>query len=538
MAGAAATLVAWVPLTATSVLTAPSAAAAPAGSWVVAWTSAMAWHPGAPADNATVRQIVPLSVGGTAVRVQLSNQFGSTPMTVGAATVAVDLTGPAVVPGTLQPLSFSGQPSVVIPAGGTITSDPVAFGVRAGEQLAVSVWVPGQTQVTAHYDAGPMSYAADNGGNLTADTTGAGLVLPKTWDRWVAAVEVAGTPSTGNATVVLGDSISDGYNPACPVDSCQLTHPWPEVLESRLGQLPTSERVSVVDESITANTLTPISTPKAQQFRTGGGGPPGLARLGQVLSLPGVDRLIVLLGTNDLWFGASAQQVIAGYQQLLSEAAAAHVGVIGVTLLPRAGSEGWTPQMEAERQQVNQWILTSGQFAAVLDLASVMGDVYGGACRPATMYPPFDSGDHLHPNTAGQTVMADALPTALLGAGSAPQAPPVVPAVPTRGCPHPEVVHLNSSLSAIATETPTTTTVPPTTTNPATTPGTASPPLPRSALGSSAGHSAAAGNRPWRDAAGGAVLLLAVAAAGRVAWRRRGRPGARSGRSGRHYRRS
>lgn len=518
-------------------LTATPAAAVPASSWVVSWASAMAWRVPGVADNATVRQLVPLSVGGTSVRVQLSNQFGTTPMTVGAATLAVDLKGPAVVAGTVRALSFGGRPSVVIPPGGTVTSDPVAFGVRAGEQLAVSVWVPGQSQVTAHYDAGPMSYAADNGGNLTADTSGAGLVLPETWDRWVASVDVEGTPTTGNATVALGDSISDGFNPACAMDNCQLTNAWPDVLQRRLQQLPAGQRVSVVDESITANTLTVINTPKARQYRTGGGGPPGLVRLGQILSLPGVDRLIVLLGTNDLWFGASAQQVIAGYQQLLSAAAAAHVGVIGVTLLPRAGSKGWTAHMEAERQQVNHWILTSGQFPAVLDLASVVGDVYGGACQPTVMYPPFDSGDHLHPGTPGQTAMADAIPTTLLGAGAAPQVPAVVAAVPTKGCTHPQVVHVNSSFPLTAAQrsaasTTTTTTVEPASATKSAGKGS-SPSSRPTALGASGSHLTGASGHVGEEVAAGlaaALVLVMVAATSRGRRRRRRARAAREAR--------
>ena len=514
-------------------LSTPSAAADPAGSWVVAWASAMAWRPSGPAYNATVRQIVPLSVDGTSVRVQLSNQFGTIPLTVGAATVAVDMKGPTLVPGTVQPLSFAGSPSVVIPPGGTATSDPLAFGVHAGERLAVSVWAPGQADVTAHYDAGPMSYAADGAGNLTGDTSGDGLTMPKTWDRWVSAVEVAGTDSTGNATVFLGDSISDGYNPACAVDDCQLTEPWPGVLDDRIQKLPAAQRVAVVDESITANTLTVINTPKGRQFRVGGGGPPGLDRLGQVLALPGVDRLVVLLGTNDLWFGASAEQVITGYQQLLSEASAAHVGVIGVTLLPRAGSEGWTPQMEAERQQVNQWILTSGSFAAVLDLAAVVANVYGGACQPAQMYPPFDSGDHLHPNTAGETAMADAVPTDLLGAASAPQIAPLVPAVPTKGCAHPTVVQVNSPFpSTVSQVSPTTT---PSSTVPVTSPKTTAvrSSVSSDALGPTSGHSSGVAGRTWIEAAAVAVVLaVALGAANMMRRRRR----ARSGR-GSHFRR-
>lgn len=491
--------------------------------WVVAWTSAMAWRPPGPATNATVRQIVPLGAGGTAVRVQLSNLFGAGPLTVGEATVAVDQKGAAVVPGTVQPLTFGDSQTVTIPAGATATSDPAAIGVTAGEQLAVSVYVPGTAAVTAHYDAGPMSYGADFAGNLTQQQSGAGFLLPSTWDRWVSAVMVA-APSD-QATVVIGDSISDGFNVACgrsPI--CQLTDPWPEVLDGRLRRLPSDQRVSVVDESITANTLTPIATPTGDEFRGGGGGPPGITRISSALQLPGVDRVVVLLGTNDLWFGATAAQVIAGYRNLLAQAKAAHVGVIGVTLLPRAGSEGWTPLMEQYRQQVNHWILTSKAFPVVLDLATVVANVYNGACNPTQMYPPYDSGDHLHPNTAGQTAMADAIPTTLLGAGSAPAATPLVPVTPTPHCPHPAVVTVNAPFPVAASSTsvppatvPTTTTpstVPPTTQ--ATVPATAAPHTRPAATGGT-------GTPGWvAPVAGMGLLLVGLGLSARRGRRRRG----------------
>ncbi|MST35304.1 SGNH/GDSL hydrolase family protein, partial [Acidimicrobiaceae bacterium USS-CC1] len=154
--------------------------------------------------------------------------------------------------------------------------------------------------------------------------------------------------------------------------------------------------------------------PLADDDSRTGGGEAGMTRLARdALAQPGVDRVFLLLGTNDLWFGATAAQVIAGYRDILAQAGAAGVPVIASTLLPRSsgGREVWTPAMEAARRAVNNWILHSGAFAAVIDLAEVVGDVYDGACRPDVMFPPYDSGDNLHPDTAGQVAMADAIPT-------------------------------------------------------------------------------------------------------------------------------
>lgn len=451
-----------------AVVAPPAAAATTAGSpaWTASWGIAMASNFGVSASNATVRQVAPMTVGGDLVRVQFSNQYGNAPLTIAAATVALAGNGSSLVAGTLHTLTFAGSTTVTIPVGATAYSDPVSMVVHAGQSVAVSAYVPGTAMVTQHYDAGPgISYASvDGAGNLTTDVPGTGLSFPQTWDRWVSAVDVAGGSTPPHDTVVLGDSISDGYNFNCPgiQNLCTLTTPWPSVLASRLLKLPARQRVGVIDESITANTLTPVAGDDQKR----GGGVPGVDRLKtDVLSQPGVDRIFLLLGTNDLWFGATASQVIAGYEQVLAQAKAAGVTVIGSTLLPRSTGpmsphlpnrkEVWTPLMEARREKVNHWILTSGAFPAVVNMAAVIGDVYNGACQPNRMFPPYDSGDNLHPDTAGQIAMANAIPTTLLGAGSAPKAAPVVTATPTKGCPVPKLVTINDP-AAFSTSTTTT----------------------------------------------------------------------------------
>jgi lysophospholipase L1-like esterase len=458
-----------------SVVTGGSGSAAGGGAprWVPAFTSAMAWTPGA-ADDTTVRQVVPLGIGGTLVRVQLSNLFGTGPLSVGAASVGVRASGPDAVPGSIEMLSFdNSSSSTTIPAGGSTWSDPVEMSTHAGEDLLVSVWVSGPAEVTSHYDAGPLSYATYNGaGDLVAAASSTAIGLPSTWDRWVAAVDVAGTAGPASATVAFGDSISDGFNIACgKSDICQATTPWPDFLQERIDRLPVDRRTSVVDESITANTLTPIDTPLADRYRVGGGGPPGLDRMtADVLDQPGVKRVILLIGTNDLWFGASATQLIDGYKTFLARAEAKGIEVIGSTLLPREGSDGWTAADQAKWAVVNHWILTSRAFPVVLDLAPVVADVYNGACQPYRLFPPYNSGDSLHPDSAGQLAMADAIPTGLIDSAGAPTLPHLVAATPTAGCPHPEVVRVYRSVASTSTtSTPPTTATGSTGTTPSTT---------------------------------------------------------------------
>lgn len=430
-------------LLAVSVL--PAAASSAGNGAAAAWGSPMAWGYGV-ASDVTVRQMATLSLGGRQVQIRVSNAFGTTPLTIAAASVGLQEAGPNIIPGTLRPLTFHGAPRITVPPGAVTLSDPTALRVHAGTTAAVSLFVPGTELVSVHpcCTAGPLSYFTPNGGGDRVDQPGSvGFTVSSPWARWVDMVAVSGEINRGT-TVVFGDSISDGFH---------STLRWPDVLTRRLAVLPPADRVGVVDEGITANTLTGVQTSDALL----GGGPPGVDRLARdALSQPGVSRLVLLLGTNDLWFGATANDVIAGMRQVLARARQHDVPVIGVTLLPRAGSERWTPQMDTYRRDVNHWIRHSGAFPVVLDFASVVADVYNGACNPSAMFPPYDSGDHLHPGSAGQTAMADAVPTQLLGSVSSLQAPPLIVVMPTPGCRHRPFVLVNSSLRVQPSASPST----------------------------------------------------------------------------------
>jgi lysophospholipase L1-like esterase len=396
----------------------------PQPTWRVAWGSAMAWGYGT-ARDATARELATVGVGGDAVRVRISNLFGNVPLVVGAASVGRSAGGPAVVAGTLQPLRFGGQPTVTVPVGGEAYSDPVAMSVSDGETLAVSLFVPSSELVTVHPCCTSLvSYASPNGsGDLTGSTSGTGLSVASPWERWVDAVDVLQTTGEGSI-VVIGDSITDGYN---------ATTNWAALLQQRIDALPASQQRAVVNEAITANALTSV----VHTYSAVGGGPSGLSRLAEdALDQPGTSEVVLFIGTNDLWFGASAEQLIQGYQQAIAAVHQAGLRVVGVTLLPRGSNpiEHWSPAQQAALEQVDQWILTSGAFDGVLDLAPAVADVYDGACNPTALYPPFDSGDHLHPNTAGQTAMADAVDPSVLELPALPQLPQVVHATPTPGC--------------------------------------------------------------------------------------------------------
>lgn len=436
------------------------ASAAP--TWQTAWAAAMNFHDSGnvPAADATVRDIAAAAVGGTAVQVRLSNTWGTFPATFGAVTIGIQGSGAAVVPGSLHQVTFGGSSTVTVPTGQFVTSDPVAMTIQAGQHLAVSMWVPNLTPVTVHYCClGHIDsyFTPDYGGNQVANTSSIPFTASSPHIRWLSAVVVAGSPSQGTV-VAFGDSITDGFN--------AQGFSWVKPLNQRMSGLPPADRMAVVNEGILGNTLIAGPFPRPTYDFTSGG-KPGLARLGtDALSLPGAKDVVLFLGTNDLWFGATAQQVIAGAQNFIAQVHAAGLKAFGVTLLPRQGNidDGipWTSTMETYRQQVNQWILSPASgFDGVFDLASVMSDVYNGACNPQAMYPPYDSGDHLHPNAAGQTAMANAIPTTLFGMPEAPQVAPLVPVTLTPNCPQAAV-----TAAVLAAAAPTTTTTTTTTTTP------------------------------------------------------------------------
>jgi len=399
-----------------------------APAWLVSWASPMAWQYGV-ARDATVRELARLSIGGRSLRVRVSNAFGTAPVTFAAGSVGISAGGAALDPGSARPLRFSGAPGITLAAGQMAYSDPVQLTVVAGQTLDMSLFVAGVAPVSVHpcCQSPVRSYFTPNsGGDRVGEPSGAPFSLADGWVRWVDAVDVSGAQA-GGAVVVMGDSIADGFN--TPLR-------WTRVLNDRIQQLPPTDQVGVINEAITANTLTAT----AVNDSTTGGGPPGIERLGRdVLSQPGLRTVVVAEGTNDLYFGATGAQVISGMQQVIAAVHAAGVRVIGTTILPRSGSEAWIAPKEAYRRQVNAWIRTSGAFDGVIDLAHVTGDVYNGACSPQQMYPPFDSGDHLHPNPAGQTAMADAVQTSAFGIPDAPPAPPLASTRPTPGCPAPPV---------------------------------------------------------------------------------------------------
>lgn len=341
----------------------------------------------------TVRMVVRTSLGGKAVRLQLSNAQGRPPLVIGATHVALRGAGSGIVPGSDRSVTFGGKTSVTIPPGAMLVSDPAPLAVDAGQELAVSLYVPGKTEgLTVHPVGLNPTYIV--GGDATAALT---LNAPNTVRSyfWLAGVEVLADNPKG-VIVAFGDSITDGF---ATTPGAHRT--WPEVLDRRLRADPRTQGWGVINVGISGN-----------RVLRDGAGSSALARFDRdVLSRPGVRWVALLEGVNDINMTVipgsppaehtTAEQIIDGYNQFIDKAHLHGVKVMGMTITPFEGLWLYTPQAEAMRQAVNRWIRTSGRFDAVTDFDAAVRD----PAQPGRLRSAFDPGDHIHPNDAGTEAM-------------------------------------------------------------------------------------------------------------------------------------
>lgn len=364
-------------------------------------------------NRQTVRQVARLSIGGSRLRVVISNEGGAAPLYIGAARVARHAEGSAAVEGSDRALRFGGQADVTIPPGARLVSDPVDIALPALGEVAVSLYLPQPSQPAGfHFDARQIAYVAD--GDLTNAER-----LPAAATQWSTRVYVSGliveTPRPPTTVVTLGDSLTDG-NGSTPSANTR----WPDALAERLVE----RNVAVLNAGISGGRLL-----------KDGMGHAGLERAGRdVFAQPGVRAMIVLLGTNDIgWPGGPfapsepavrAEAVIQGLRQLAEMAHAHNVRIMAGTIAPTERAlegtplEGhYSPEKDKVRQAVNRWIREGGAFDAVVDFDAVLRD----PARPSRLKAAMDSGDHLHPGDAGYKAMAAVVDLdALLGTPARP----------------------------------------------------------------------------------------------------------------------
>ncbi|HWU94024.1 MAG TPA: SGNH/GDSL hydrolase family protein [Sphingomonas sp.] len=376
-------------------LLAPSADARPGpDGWTPAWTASM-WQANQPAqrvsvENATLRMQVRVGAAGSKVRIRLANDYGPA-MRIGAATVRIAGGKPVRV-------TFDGQSEGRLRNGAPLVSDGVALPVKAFDLIEIALYMPDKVDIDTVHGAGGAKTAISPAGDFTArDFTPASQSGPR---PLLAEVDVL-APKQRPVIVAYGDSITD--NTGCANDAVPVCR-WGDVLGRRIAAAGMPH--VVVTQAIGGN-----------RILSNGTGPSALSRFDRdVLALPGVTHVVVLEGINDIGGSGrnngptiTVEDLKSGFRQLVQRAHAHGIKVIGMTILPFEGAGYQTPQGEALRTEINEWILKSGTFDSVVDLQKSVAD----PANPKRIAAALQGGDNLHPNGAGETKMGEAIPLSL-----------------------------------------------------------------------------------------------------------------------------
>jgi lysophospholipase L1-like esterase len=402
----------------TSSLRASALVTPPQRHWLGTWAAAPQAASSFPSDfpsgfeGQTVRQIVRVSVGGSAVRIRLTNAFGDRPVRFDSLHVGIQREGAELLPGSNHRLFFGGDPFVSLAVGASAWSDPVPLAIPALGSVAVSFFLSGPTgPPTMHLNSNQVNFVTE--GDVTADESG-GAFPEANAANWyyIEEVDVFASPSVKGAVVTLGDSLTDGLGSAWDANTR-----YPDFLAQRLLAGPPGRVLSVLNEGMTGNRIlgdSPCFGPNVQ------------ARLDRdVLAKRGVVAVLFQQGIDDLGFSlltpetlagipfecfqpnpdVSSDELIAGIRRIIVRVHAAGLPIFGATMNPIKDSYFWSPETEVKREAVNAWIRQGGEFDGVVDFAAAVADPND---RQA-LAPQYDSGDRLHPNDAGYEAMARAV---------------------------------------------------------------------------------------------------------------------------------
>jgi lysophospholipase L1-like esterase len=343
------------------------------------------------------------TIGGRRVRIQLSNAFGSAPLAIGAAHIAIRDRDAAILWASDRALLFGGRPACSIPPGATEISDPVDLYFPAAIDLAVSIYLPETATTDNMHAVGLHTTYISKEGDATAAPVFPAATTTQSY-YFLTNVDVAAPPNAA-AIVTFGDSITDGS-----VSTPDTDRSWPSFLARRLAASG-GANIAVLNQGIAGN-----------QLLRDGAGVNALARFDRdVLAQPGVKWLMILEGINDIGIGSisnmpvSSDDLIAALKQLIERAHEHGIKAIGCTLTPYEGAAYYSESGELVRMAVNQWIRASsngaGAFDAVVDFEAATRD----PDHPKQLRPGFDNGDHLHPNDAGYQAMANAIDLSIFG---------------------------------------------------------------------------------------------------------------------------
>lgn len=352
-------------------------------------------------QDETLRQVVRLSTGGSQIRIEVSNRYGSRPLQVRTATIAKARNGASVDPATLRPLRFNGRTATSVAPGVVAISDPISFSTTPLDEVTVTLYFNEPTGPATYHDgAAATSYRA-RGDQSHNPRDVAFTDTSMSW-YYLTGVHVRGAAVDAGTVVAFGDSLTDGYG-TVPDANNRYPDELAELLAARGTPRP------IANLGINGSKLL-VDSPCF--------GAAGLTRFGeQALSEPGARIAVISIGLNDIgsagwdvgFCGANppvtAAQLIEAHREIVQTAHAHGLLVVGATMPPMKGHAYHTPANEEIKDEVNEWIRSSGTYDRVVDFERVLAD----PLDLDALNPMFDSGDHIHPNDAGRHRMAQAV---------------------------------------------------------------------------------------------------------------------------------
>lgn len=369
--------------------------------WTTTWSTSPSTFPETEensqlVNDQTLRLIVHTSIGGSALRLRLANYHGEQALNVGAVSIALQSEGGSVQANSILNVSFGGESSVTIAHGAVVLSDPIQAEVPELTNVSVSIYLPEESGVlTGHALSNQTNYVSESGNHVASSN----LPIASETPAWslLTAIDVI-SESDATAIAMVGDSITDGWG-----STISTNNRWPNHFARRVFADASISNYAIVNAGISGNQVTTAgNTMFGQNLQ---------ARFERdVLALSNVTHMVLMEGINDIGMATMegrqiyADQVIAGYKQIIARAHARGIKVIAATLTPFEDAVYFSPEGEEARQTVNTFIRTGGAFDGVIDFDKAVQD----PSHPSRILPSFTQ-DNLHPNDAGYKVMADSI---------------------------------------------------------------------------------------------------------------------------------
>lgn len=357
--------------------------------WVGTWGTAVQLtephnNPPEPGlSNNTLRQRVRVTIGGDTLRLKLSNQFGNDTLKIKAISIAPAMEGSHIDSSKAVNVLFNGRKNLNIETGISVISDAFLFKLTPRMDVAITIAydkVP--TNITGHPGSRTTSYIMQ--GDKLTDAKFEGAVKTDHWYS-IERIDVVAPQST-SAIAIIGNSITDGRG-----STTNLQNRWPDVFAERLLADESTSNLAVLNMGIGGNCVV-----------RGGLGPTALARFQRdALSQPGIKYIIVFEGVNDIGGSFNTEMtekaLIDAYTQMIDTAHSLGLKIYGATVTPFKESFYYTPEKEACRIAVNNWIRTCGKYDAVIDLEKAICSESDTTIMNENLH----DNDHLHPNADG-----------------------------------------------------------------------------------------------------------------------------------------